>query len=137
MTTEAQETAIIAHGRILQGLFPATLHLTPGALCRKLRRAECALARFNTDACNREVTDREIQAESDTVERVKALLWGPSDSKPDNVPPLKFNTNPMGYALKIPDRWMRDNRDRVDGLCRDWGGYGIIAPEIDQKGRSF
>lgn len=42
--------------------------------------------------------------------------------------PVFINRDPRGYALKIDDGWMREHNAE---LHRDWGGYGIIAPEID------
>lgn len=50
--------------------------------------------------------------------------------------PIFINRDPRGCALKIRDDWMRDNmHDGARGyaiarLERDWGGYGILAPEI-------
>jgi hypothetical protein len=35
--------------------------------------------------------------------------------------------------MKIDDAWMAAHPDAR--LCRDWGGYGIIAPEIGPDGR--
>lgn len=45
-----------------------------------------------------------------------------------------INQDPRGYALKI--RTPRSDPKRQDvtecpGLCTDWGGYGILAAEID------
>jgi hypothetical protein len=42
--------------------------------------------------------------------------------------PVFLNRDPRGYALKIDDEWMRS---QAHPLHRDWGGYGIIAPEIE------
>jgi hypothetical protein len=41
--------------------------------------------------------------------------------------PVYVNRDARGYALKIKDEWMRDNRVT---LYSDWGGYGIIAPDL-------
>lgn len=54
-----------------------------------------------------------------------------------DLPPGFFiNQDPRGYALKI--RTARSNDGVKDvaaalppGLCTDWGGYGILAAEID------
>lgn len=47
--------------------------------------------------------------------------------------PVFVNLDPRGYSLKIDDQWMRANQGKWndDNLTTDWGGYGIIAPEID------
>ena len=41
---------------------------------------------------------------------------------------IKINLDPRGYALKIQDKYIHENR--IDDLHRDWGGYGILAPEL-------
>lgn len=41
--------------------------------------------------------------------------------------PVFVNLDPRGYALKINDEWMRANSVT---LHSDWGGYGIIAPDL-------
>lgn len=43
--------------------------------------------------------------------------------------PVLLNGDPRGYALKIDDTWMREAKTP---LHQDWGGYGIIAPEIKE-----
>ena len=47
-------------------------------------------------------------------------------NRPDIVP-VFINRDPRGYALKIDDVWMHNKQPR---LFRDFGGYGILAPEI-------
>lgn len=47
------------------------------------------------------------------------------------IVPVILNRDPRGYALKIDDEWMRAHRDVV--LHRDWGGYGIIAPDLTEN----
>ena len=42
--------------------------------------------------------------------------------------PVFLNRDPRGYALKISDEWMRNN---PKALPCDWGGYGIIAPDMN------
>lgn len=43
---------------------------------------------------------------------------------------LFINSDVRGYALKIDDELMRTKYKNC-GLHKDWGGYGILAPEID------
>jgi hypothetical protein len=45
--------------------------------------------------------------------------------------PIFVNRDPRGYCLKIDDEYTRANK--LD-IGTDWGGYGIIAPEIDKDG---
>jgi hypothetical protein len=37
------------------------------------------------------------------------------------------NGDPRGYALKIRSEYVKNNN--LD-IHRDWGGYGIIAPDL-------
>ena len=46
--------------------------------------------------------------------------------KPGDVT-LHINGDPRGYALKVDDKWVCGNNAV---LKRDWGGYGILAPEF-------
>jgi hypothetical protein len=41
--------------------------------------------------------------------------------------PVFINRDPRGYQLKIKDDWMTANNADLE---RDWGGYGLLAPEI-------
>ena len=38
-----------------------------------------------------------------------------------------LNGDPRGYALKIKDDFIRDNKVNI---YKDWGGYGIFAPDF-------
>ena len=125
------------YGEALQRLFPATLAYTPESLFRRLRRLECRISRMNERDCS--VSPRnDAQAEDwareyeDACERVKSLLWGKAAThSPDGVPRIRFNGDPRGYALKIDDAWMHENRDAARGIKRDWGGYGLLAPDLN------
>lgn len=54
--------------------------------------------------------------------------------------PIFVNRDPRGYALKIDEAWVREYSNNnpppsaanhaVCRLHRDWGGYGIIAPDL-------
>lgn len=52
--------------------------------------------------------------------------------------PVFLNRDPRGYALKIDDQWIRDRATRISTngetypLHTDWGGYGIIAPDLSE-----
>jgi len=41
--------------------------------------------------------------------------------------PVVINRDPRGYALKIEDEWFKDHDVRIH---KDWGGYGILAPDF-------
>ena len=46
------------------------------------------------------------------------------------LPYLYINGDPRGYALKIDEEKGRELIEKT-GLERDWGGYGLLAPEIN------
>ncbi len=65
-------------------------------------------------------------------------FWAIRNRKP--LVPVFLNRDPRGYALKIDDAWMAEHGNATDhpsksptAVCRlhrDWGGYGIIAPDL-------
>ena len=65
------------------------------------------------------------------AERV-AMVFGRSP-RPEHAPPGFFvNGDPRGYALKI-DNDKPEGKALIEAvkLHTDWGGYGILSPEID------
>lgn len=49
---------------------------------------------------------------------------------PDIAIDLYINKDPRGYTLKIDDEAMRSGKYDLVKLDRDWGGYGILSPQI-------
>ena len=130
MTTE-QETAIRTHGVNLQRIFPATRDLDPLALCRRVRLIEVKAHRLAERQCNEDMPEKvSDRLDAEIERRIEDVL----SHKAAQVP-VFVNGDPRGYALKIDDAWMRQNRDKKP-LHLDWGGYGIIAPEIGKDGRA-
>ena len=138
MNTKKQRQAeqIKAHGENLLHLFPNATERDPIALCKKLRRLEAKARRICTDYCNGDFDDGENGEKLDAalsaiLAKVNATLGNPGSvgirlgGRP-NVP-VFINRDPRGYALKIDDVWMHNKQPR---LYRDFGGYGILAPEI-------
>lgn len=125
--TEKQKSAIIRHGESLLRIFPLATERDPLALCKRLRRIECKAAQWAVKRCNigleEWVSDEQETFALNALDRL--LHWRKSGV------PVFFNWDPRGYTLKIDDDWMRT---QGSGLHRDWGGYGIIAPEIGPEG---
>ena len=148
-----QYEQIEAHGRNLLALFPNAIERDPVALCKKLRRLEAKASRITTDYCNGDFDAGEngekLDAALDPIlAKVNAIL-GNNEQYPVLNVPVFINRDPRGYALKIADGWMRKSREDWDRYIakqgkraitesywallrfhRDWGGYGILAPEI-------
>jgi hypothetical protein len=115
------EKRVRAHGANLQRIFPATRDLDPLTLCRRVRRIERDAEDLFTRACCEEVHDLEEQC--DRLEsRLDALLRFSEAGVP-----VFLNRDPRGYALKIQDEWINEHARH---FYQDWGGYGIIAPDL-------
>lgn len=135
MTKNAERyERIAAHGRQLLAIFPNATERDPVALCKRLRKLEGQAAAIALRLCNG--PEYENPDVPDTLldkikDKVNDLLgnngeeWGARREPPV---PVFINRDPRGYALKIDDAWMREHRV---ALHQDWGGYGIIAPEIE------
>jgi len=123
---QKQAEAILQHGFDLQRNFGNGSGGGPVTLCKALRRIETKLHRWAEDVCNgvKQPTDAEFDRIHDrAVNKVAELL--PELPKDE----IKINTDPRGYALKVEDTYMRSAG--ITDLHRDWGGYGILAPDIN------
>jgi hypothetical protein len=100
--------------------------LQPKTISNKLRAIE---RRANNDAmkyANGEIETGEWDAISEKYyNEVQALFNG-------NLQGLKINSDCRGYALKIESEYIAPSGlYGAIGLNRDWGGYGLLAPEIN------
>lgn len=100
-------------------------------LCKKLRRLEAKAHKLAEDYCNG-VIDFEAQdiGEADIAKKVAKILGDKVCKDGIATYPLVMNRDPRGYALKIDDEWLRSTNYQIE---RDWGGYGILAPEFNGK----
>ncbi len=114
--------AIEKHGENLNKLFKTDLdNIT---LSKKLFSLEAKAHRMSTDYCNGDISSFE---EWETL--TDALLIKVdkiTDYKSKNIP-IFVNGDARGYALKIEDSYIRENKTVI---YRDWGGYGILAPDF-------
>jgi hypothetical protein len=129
MATEKRERMqerIQKHGRQLLDIFPNATEQDPVSLCKKLRRLEAKAAAIGLRMCNGPewAVDSDREAELDAIRSKLSKLLGNTGKR---FVPTFINLDPRGYALKINDRFMT-----ATGwpLYRDWGGYGIIAPDL-------
>lgn len=123
MTTK-QASAIVQHGLNLLSIFQNATERDPIKLCKKLRRIEAEGAAFALRLCNGPEFESPEAAEAENeriISKARAILGG--------GPTIFLNQDPRGYALKI-----RDDAARNLVIHKDWGGYGIIAPEIGANG---
>lgn len=104
------------HGENLKRIFQC--ECDPIALCKRLRQTELKLNRLAVDYCNGDIDMDQIDQRSNPlIMRANVLL---------NTDRIWFNRDPRGYSLKfdpLPD----------EQIHRDWGGYGIIAPDLSES----
>ena len=94
-------------------------------LYKKLHNLEIRIHRENEADCNGTNGLTEKQEEARDKRRFKkyqSLLPG--------VTGLFLNGDPRGYSLKIHVKETQELNDKGINLYRDWGGYGILAPEF-------
>lgn len=117
---------IIKHGNDLKQIFELDVSEDPTALCKRLRRLELLGERLAVDYCNGDL-------DSDAYETTSGKLLDKVDKILNFTKlgiPVFHNGDPRGYALKIRDEYVREYCLEIH---RDWGGYGIIAPDLREE----
>lgn len=114
------------HGENLQRIF--NVDMDADKLARKIHSLELKAHKLATDYCNGEngVDSENWESLSDAIlAKVDKVLNFTAQEIPVFV-----NGDARGYALKINDDYVRDNNLEIH---KDWGGYGILAPEFDGR----
>lgn len=108
---------VIKHGRELLALFPNANETDPARFYRRLRLIEKKAERHAEALCSSEYYCNHVDHEAihDSLTNRLHKLCG-------SMRPW-LNQDPRGYALKID---LTEN----ERLYTDWGGYGILAPEL-------
>lgn len=127
-TKQQMYQAIEAHGANLNLIFNTGIDNT--LLCKKLRRLENKANNLATKYCNGEINSHEEFEilTAPILASVRKLLFpnGMTNTPLDWC--IIVNGDCRGYALKISDKYVRENNLRI---YTDWGGYGILAPEFN------
>jgi hypothetical protein len=92
-------------------------------LYRALRRLECEASRYNETECNVGIPEKVADRFEKRVHRLIKKHFG-------NLDGFFLNGDPRGYALKIESEETARLASIGINLHRDWGGYGILAPEL-------
>lgn len=124
-TSKWQNEMILRHGYRLLRLFPKAKGqgFGPVELYKRLHRIEIEAFRFYERCCNEAIEDAKVvRKELSITKRLDAILG----FKATGIPVI-LNGDPRGYALKIDDKYVREHNIEIE---RDWGGYGILAPEF-------
>ena len=129
---QRQAERILQHGLDLKRAFFADPYdgIGPVALCKQLHRLEVKATRVTEAYCNGAASMADVDRMEKSVMASLERLFG----KERVVEAGMFiNTDPRGYALKVSEEWTRAYTANGGRLHRDWGGYGILAPEFDGK----
>ena len=123
MATKAQkmQKRIEAHGEALNKIF-GTNH-TPVTLCKKLRALEKRANMAALDYCNGYIEQNRYTALIEPIWCAVGTLLG-------NKVPFLISGDPRGYALKIDNEIMAKYHLKIHA---DWGGYGILAPDLTEE----
>lgn len=116
---------ILKHGNHLKTIFP-NCKLEPVALCKKVHKLEIEANQLATDYCNGVVDCAVWETKTKIMLRVLVNMLGPT--KNGTGMSLFINGDCRGYALKLEDDTSRDLT-----IYKDWGGYGIIAPDFKEE----
>jgi len=116
------------HGEDIKKIFSLPASTDPIKLCKSLKRLE-STAEIIQEVHGEGFYELASKQEAALMIKLKALLM--PDSTPEEF--LKFgiflNTDPRGYALKIPDEIVKENAWTIH---KDWGEFGILAPDLNE-----
>ena len=111
---------ITKHGQNLKAVFNLDQDIDPVKLCKRLFRLENKAHKLALNFCNGKIDQLEWDQKADKIlTKVEAIL--------KNKKVLFLNGDARGYALKIDDGYIRNNNLNIH---KDWGGYGIVAPDF-------
>jgi hypothetical protein len=115
------------HGEDLNKIF--NLNEDPDKLSRRVHRLEVKAHRLSTARCNGQIDGRDYDVLTDKIlKSLKKVLSMNDTYQPQCTIPIFVNGDARGYALKIKDDYVREHDLKIH---KDWGGYGILAPEFD------
>jgi len=116
---------ITKHGQNLKAMFNLNRDIDPVKLCKRLLRLEKKAHKLAVDFCNGVIyaDDYDYQV-SRILTKVETILNN-NYLRANNI--IFMNGDARGYALKIDDEYIKNNNFNIH---RDWGGYGIIAPDF-------
>lgn len=132
---ERMYQAIEKHGKELIEFFKLK-DAEPVKLCKQLFRIENKAHHATTCICNtntleyldhpqawtlKQATEEEQDAFFDGIRKSLERVLGK-----DNAKKCFINHDPRGYALKIKEKYSKDFHNK------DWGGYGILAPDFSE-----
>ena len=123
--TKKMYEQIAKHGNDLLTIFPDATIQDPVLLCKRLRYYERKAEASTVALCNgySESLQAYHEAALDRIEKKVKKLLGINDDVT-----IFINRDPRGYALKMTEEF---TANKVS--YRDWGGYGILAPDFSEN----
>ena len=113
---------ITKHGQDIKTVFNLDPNTDPVQLSKRLFRLENIAHRLAVDFCNGDIDQLTWDSEASKIlDKVQAILKYKKN--------IFVNGDARGYALKIDDNYIRSNNFNI---YRDFGGYGIIAPDFKE-----
>lgn len=131
MTTTAQKkiemyARIKKHGEDIKKIFSLPADTDPIKLCKKLRQYEIKAQRVQ-DIHAAGQYEEAAREESILLVGLVVLLLKQTNG---NEFGIFINMDQRGYALKIPDEIVKEKNLTIH---KDWGGFGIIAPDLNEN----
>jgi hypothetical protein len=118
-----REESIYRHGVRLKAIFKLPIERGAVDLYKTLHRLEAEAHRLAERECNEQLPEGYSERKTASIlKRLDAILG----FKTAGVP-VFVNGDPRGYALKIEDAYVKEHSLEIE---RDWGGYGLLAPEF-------
>ena len=116
---------IIRHGQNLKAMFNLNQDIDPVKLCKRLLRLETKAHKLAVDYCNGDIHADDYGHQVNRILTKVETILNNNYLRANNI--IFMNGDARGYALKISDEYLKNNNFNIH---RDWGGYGIIAPDF-------
>ena len=116
---------ITRHGQNLKAMFNLDQNIDPVKLCKRLLRLENTAHKLAVDYCNGDIYADDYDHETNKILTKVETILNNNYLRANNI--IFMNGDARGYALKINDEYLKNNNFNIH---RDWGGYGIIAPDF-------
>lgn len=114
------------HGEDIKKIFSLPADTDPIKLCKKLRQYEIKAQRVQ-DIHAAGQYEEAAREESILLVGLVVLLLKQTNG---NEFGIFINMDQRGYALKIPDEIVKEKNLTIH---KDWGGFGIIAPDLNEN----
>ena len=121
---ERMYQSIESHGNDLKRIF--RVEMDSIALSKKVFSYENKAHRLAEHYCNGVIDTLEWETETEKILNKLDKILG---FRALGIP-IHVNGDARGYALKIDDKYIRDNKINI---YRDFGGYGILAPDFREE----